>query len=186
MKLNISKGKQSITSGVKSSVSKSFGSKAFSLGAKAKTGMTYSTSNKNIATVSSEGVVTLKNPGTAVITIKAKDDGYYTGATKKITVKVYLKTPTLKVKAVKSKGKRKATFTWTKTYGAQGYELYAYVPSSKKGKKTYIKSGSKTSATISGYPKKKTYKYKIRAYRVVSGKKVYSSYGSYKKVYFTK
>lgn len=186
IELNISKASQNITCEVKSTTKKSFGAKSFSVGAKAKTNMTYSTSDSKIATVSSTGKVTLKNPGEAVIIITAKEGTNYTKATKKITVKVSLKSPSLTAKATKSKGKRKAKLTWTKPYGAQGYELYTYVPSSKSGKTTYIKSGDKRGATISGFKKKITYKYKIRAYRVVKGKKVYSSYTPYKKIYFSK
>ncbi len=186
IKLSVSKANQSITSSYKSTVKKTFGTSTFTLGAKAKTSLSYSSSDKNIATVSSSGKVTLKNPGKAVITITAIEGSNYNKAIKKITVNVSLKAPSLTVKASKSNGKRKAKFTWTKPYGAQGYELYAYVPASKKGKTTYIKSGSKKTATISGYPKKVTYKYKIRAYRTVNGKKMYSPYTSYKKVYFSK
>lgn len=182
----ISKASQNITCAVKNTVNKSFGASAFSLGAKSKTGRTYTTSNSNIAKVSSDGKVTLKNPGKAVITITAKEGTNYKKATKKITVNVALKKPSLTVKTKKTNGKRKATLTWTKPYGAQGYELYTYVPSAKSGKKTYIKSGNKKSATVSGFKKKTTYKYKIRAYRTVNGKKVYSPYTSYKKIYFSK
>ncbi|MFR7839560.1 MAG: NEAT domain-containing protein [Blautia massiliensis (ex Durand et al. 2017)] len=82
---------QTITVAVKNSknvVSKKYGDKAFSLGAKAKTGLTYKSSNTKIATVDSKGKVTVKAAGTVKITISAKASTSYKAATKTITLKV--------------------------------------------------------------------------------------------------
>ena len=59
-----------------------------SLGAKAKTALTYKTSNSKIATVTSKGVVVGKKAGTAKITISAKKTKKYKAAKKTVTVKV--------------------------------------------------------------------------------------------------
>lgn len=67
--------------------------------------------------------------------------------------------------------------SWSKVSEASGYELYRAI--SKSGTYTKVKTQTRASAvsyTNSGLKKGKTYYYKVRAYRTVSGKKVYSSY----------
>ena len=80
-----------------------------------------------------------------------------------------------------SAGYKKATVKWNKISGASGYEIYR--SSSKSGTYSRVKSvtsGSTTSYTNSGLTSRKGYYYKIKAYRTVDGKKVYSSYSSIK------
>ena len=93
---------QSITVSVKNTknvVSKKYGDKAFSLGAKAKTTLTYKSSNTKIATVDSKGKVTIKAAGTVKITINAKATSTYKAATAKVlTIKIAKKAPTIKTK----------------------------------------------------------------------------------------
>lgn len=182
--VNVTKAPQKITCAVANTVNKKYGNKAFNLGAKSKTKRTYTTSNKNVATVTSEGKVTIKNPGTATITIKAVSSGKYKAATKKIKINVGMKSPTLTIKQYKEKGVRKVKFTWTKPYGAHGYELYGYVPTLDASNVTTIKDENKKSRIITKFPEGVTYEYKIRAYRTVNGKKVYSAYSTVKTVYF--
>ncbi len=62
--------------------------KTASVGAKAKTGLTYKSSNTGIVTVDSKGILRGKKAGTATITITAKASTIYGSATKKITVTV--------------------------------------------------------------------------------------------------
>ena len=85
------------------------------------------------------------------------------------------KTPSLKI----YNGDKKATLKWNKVSGANGYEIY--MATSKNGKYSKIKTISK--GNILKYKKTKLkadkkYYFKIRAYRIVDGKKVYSSYSS--------
>lgn len=93
---------QSITVSVKNTknvVSKKYGDKAFSLGAKAKTTLTYKSSNTKIATVDRKGKVTIKAAGTVKITINAKATSTYKAATAKVlTIKIAKKAPTIKTK----------------------------------------------------------------------------------------
>lgn len=82
-------------------------------------------------------------------------------------------------KLVSSKTKT-ATVTYEKSSGASGYEIsYA---TSKSG--TYKVAGTTTrlSYTISDLIKGKTYYVRVRAYKVVNSKKVYSSYSTVKSV----
>ncbi|MDN7241693.1 Ig-like domain-containing protein [Planococcus sp. N028] len=67
--------------------------------------------------------------------------------------------------------------SWDKVTEASGYELYQ--ATSKTGTYTKVKTQSSPTAvnyTNIGLSKGKTYYYKVRAYRIVSGKKIYSSY----------
>lgn len=72
--------------------------------------------------------------------------------------------------------------TWNKVSGANGYKVYR--STSKDGKYAAIGSTAKNSA-VTFLDKKavtgKTYYYKVRAYRNVSGKKVYGSYSATEK-----
>lgn len=67
------------------------------LGAKAKTGLTYKSSNNSVVSISSKGYITGKKVGTAKIYITAKATGTYNKATKTVTVKV-VKKPSVPVK----------------------------------------------------------------------------------------
>lgn len=78
-------------------------------------------------------------------------------------------------KVTATAGKKKATIKWTKVTGATGYEIYRAIGT---GDYTKIKSTSKTSYTNKSLKTNSTYSYKIKAYRTVNGKKVYSSYSS--------
>lgn len=94
----------------------------------------------------------------------------------------YAKPVLAEVTGVKAKaGTKKITVSWSKVKGADGYKVYKY--DSKAGKykavKT-IKSGKTVKWTNSKLKKGKTYSYKVKAYRTVDGKKVYSP--SYSKV----
>ena len=86
------------------------------------------------------------------------------------------------IKTIKA-GKKKATVKWGKIKGANGYVIYRSVKKSKgyKAVKTITRGG-----TVSFINKKlkkgKRYYFKVRAYRTVNGKKVYSSYSAVKSV----
>lgn len=66
--------------------------------------------------------------------------------------------------------------------GASGYKIYR--ATSKNGKYRLIKDAkaSQRSYTSTNLKTKKTYYYKMRAYRVVSEKKVHSTYSAVKKI----
>ncbi|MCO7121962.1 family 10 glycosylhydrolase [Ihubacter massiliensis] len=86
------------------------------------------------------------------------------------------KTPSISTKA----GKRKITVSWKKVSGASGYKVYRATKKSGKYKtvKT-IKSSKTRKYTNKKLKKGKRYYYKVRAYKTVKGKRVYSSYSSY-------
>jgi hypothetical protein len=81
----------------------------------------------------------------------------------------------LKARAIKCKNKQ-FTLKWTKTTGADGYMIYGNRCNShgKKYKYKYIKTVSKktTSMKIKKLKKGTYYKYFVRAYKLIDGKKV--------------
>lgn len=76
--------------------------------------------------------------------------------------------------------KNTVTLRFGKVKGAQGYEIYCSVKKNKGFKK--VATIKKTSYKYSKLVNKKTYYYRVRAYRKVDGKKVYSSYSKVKAV----
>ena len=70
--------------------------------------------------------------------------------------------------------KTTAEITFDAVEGASGYEIYR--ATSKSGKYSKVATITNTSYTNTKLSSSKTYYYKVRAYRTVSGKKVYSSY----------
>ena len=157
---------QTITVSVKNTkgvVSKKYGDKAFYLGAKAKGGLTYKSSNTKIATVDSKGKVTIKAAGTVKIAITAKATSTYKSAVKYVTVKAAKAAPSIKTK-VGSKTFKYATVKKK----AQVFTLGTSVNS--KGKLTYKKlSGTSAIAvsstgrfTVKKGLKKGTYRVKVK------------------------
>nr|WP_294675673.1 NEAT domain-containing protein [uncultured Blautia sp.] len=158
---------QSITVAVKNTknvVSKKYGDKAFSIGAKAKTAMTYKSSNTKVATVDRKGKVTIKAAGTAKITIAAKATSSYKAATKTLTVKVAKAAPVLKTKITSKNVSYNAL-----RKKAQVFTLGASV--SSKGKLTYAKTAGSSAFTVNKTNgkitvkkglKKGTYKIKVK------------------------
>ena len=98
------------------------------------------------------------------------------------------KTQTVKVAAVKgvkvkNVKKLKAVVSWKKVSKASGYEVYRADKKKGKFKKiATIKKGSIVKYTNKKLKKKKSYFFKIRAYRVSGKKKVYGKYSSTVKV----
>lgn len=88
-----------------------------------------------------------------------------------------LSTPNITLSA----GSKKAYIKWKKISGASGYEIRRSPnKTGSNAKLITITKGNITSYTNSKLTSKKTYYYKVRAYRIVNGKKVYSSYSSTK------
>lgn len=107
-----------------------------------------------------------------VTTNKATTSGY----SKVKSAKCVPAKPTVTLNSSKAK---QIKVSWKKVSGASGYEIYRATSKNGKYKKvTTVKKGSTTSYTNKKLTSKKTYYYKVRAYRTVKGKKVYSSYSS--------
>ena len=86
---------------------------------------------------------------------------------------------TLTVKA----GTNKAILSWKKVSGASGYEVYVSTSKTSGFKQVKdITSQSTVQYTKTGLKAKKTYYFKVKAYKVVDGKKIHSSFSSVKSV----
>ena len=87
-------------------------------------------------------------------------------------------TPTVKLTSPSTK---KIKLTWTNISSrTTGYNIY--MATSKNGTYKNIGSTSKKSFTKGSLKKGKTYYFKVRAYRTIDGKNVYSSYSSIKSI----
>ena len=163
----------------------------------------------NIAGVKTSGSATGKTTGTSVsvrtgpstsksrITTLGINEGVTltgsSGSWYKVSIKVKGKKKTgyiskdyvtiIKKPSLKASGesKSKVSLKWNKISDANGYQIQRYDSSKKKYVtiKT-IKSGATTSYTNSGLKKNTTYKYRIRSYKKVRGRNIYSYYCSAK------
>ena len=167
VKINVRKAIQRVT-GVKTRYVTSVG-KTFIFKPKAKTKLTYSSSNKNVAVVSSTGKVTVKAGGYAYITVKASENGNYKSAYVKTKIISAPRNFTSKdISKVKKTGKTTAKITWKSLAGAKGYTVQLATNKSYKGAKTV--KNSKNTANFTNLKKGKTYYVRINAYTKVSGK----------------
>ena len=85
----------------------------------------------------------------------------------------------------KVKGAKKAILvTWKKVSGVNGYEIQVATDKKfKKNKKTVtIKKQKTTKTTVKKFKAKKKYYVRVRTYKIVNGKKVYSSWSKVKSV----
>ena len=90
-----------------------------------------------------------------------------------------------KTSVKKSKAKKGSVeLTWSKTKGVKGYEIQVATDKKfKKNKKTVtIKKQKTTKTTVKKLKAKKKYYVRIRTYKTVNGKKVYSSWSKVKSV----
>ena len=84
---------------------------------------------------------------------------------------------------VKNKRKTKANLTWKKVTGAKGYQVQYSMKKKFPARKTKKKNAAKRTVTISRLKKKKTYYFRVRAYKKkANGSKVYGKWSKVKKV----
>lgn len=182
IKVTVSKKTQKVTT-KKSSYKIPYGSKSYSLGAKASLGgkLTYKSGNTKIATVNSKGIVYGKKFGKVTIKVTAGATKYANSAYKKVTVYVVPKKQ--KIKKIKV-GKKAVRVYVTRDSKVSGYQVYMARNSKfTKGKKLKTVKGYKTSSgKITKLSSKKVYYVKVRSYKTVSGKKYYGDWSSVKKV----
>lgn len=137
---------------------------------------------KKIATVKTnsyinKSVTTGKNYYYKVVAVK----GDKTQAS--AVVKASAKPSATKIsKATNVKGK-KVSLKWSKVSGANGYVVYR---ATGNGSYKAVKTTKSVSYTNAGLKKGSKYSYKVRAYRTVSGKRVYSAYSAAKTVKVSK
>lgn len=94
----------------------------------------------------------------------------YSDFSKAVSVKITAKTPVLKAKT----GKRQISLSWSKISDADKYELRR--SDSKNGVYRKISDQAKNAYLDKGLKSKATYNYKVRAYRMEKGRKIYGPY----------
>ena len=101
-------------------------------------------------------------------------------ATEQVNVAKPKSTNTKKIKAAK----KAVSVEWKKVSGVNGYEIQLATDKKfKKNKKTVtIKKQKTTKTTVKKLKAKKKYYVRIRTYKIVNGKKVYSAWSKVKSV----
>ena len=165
-------------------ITKTYGCKAFSIGAKSKSGgkLTYSVADKKVAAVDKKGKVTVKGYGQTKITITSAAKGKYPKSKKTITLTVKpVKTRIASVKSTKSKN---MVVKWKKDTKATGYVIqYSTDKKFKKGVKTVtITKNKTTSKTIGKLKGGKNYYVRVCTYKKSNGKQIKGSYSAVKSI----
>ena len=138
--------------------------------------VTWKSSNKKVARVNAKGKVTAKSPGKATITVTTKDGKYKAKAV--IQVK-----PKNVSRFTLAGNSRSVVVKYKKRSGIDGYQIYR--SEKKKGGYDRVTTRTKKQAgryTSIGVKVNRTYYYKMRTYKVVKGKKIYSTFSKAKKV----
>lgn len=169
-------------------------SESFKINAKASgeaTGFTYSSSNPEVASVSSTGYVTMHKVGRAVITVTTTGMKKYEPASATVEVKVYPKKGYITKKPWTDGKKYQAKVRWTYQDGATSYQV-RYSRDKNFGAKTYktktVKAHGKDyttqSTTLTGLKSKSTYYIKVRAvYKdPVTGDTYYGAWSGWRSV----
>ncbi|MDO4556446.1 MAG: Ig-like domain-containing protein, partial [Lachnospiraceae bacterium] len=148
--------------------------------------LTFSSSNKKIATVTKGGRVTVKAYGKTNITIKAAANANYNSASIKTSVSVVPQKAVITGSSLKSK--KIWNLKWKVDKTVTGYQLCLSENKSFKGtKKSDVlqKTISRKKAgkiSIGALQRKKNYYIRIRAYKTVGKKKYYGSWSKIKRV----
>ncbi len=134
------------------------------------TKVTWKSADKSVATITSNGIITAKAPGKSVITATLSSG-------KKLScIAVVQPVTPASVKAAQVKKKLKVNVRWGKVTGIDGYEVLR--ATSKNGKYKVIKDVKKagTKYYIDKNVVRKTYYYKVRAYKEIkNGSRIYSA-----------
>lgn len=132
--------------------------------------VTWSTSNQNIATVSSSGVVTAKNvSGEVTITARTKTSG------KTATCKIQVKPSKITGLKVKSSDAKSVTLTWTRSSEVNGYYVYRKVGGVPKRVAT-ITNPATTTYKINNLGSATTYSFTVVGYKRIGSATLMSSY----------
>ena len=111
------------------------------------------------------------------------DDSEKTYAPFGAVVSQYTSIAKPKLNSAKSTSKKKIKASWSKVGGASGYQvMWSTYKNFSKNYKTKSVKAKYNSKTVTTAQSKKTYYVRVRAYKTVNGKKVYSPWSNTKKV----
>ncbi|WP_448921581.1 GH25 family lysozyme [Eubacterium sp.] len=111
------------------------------------------------------------------------DDSEKTYAPFGTVVSQYTSIAKSNLNSAKSTSKKKIKASWSKVGGASGYQvMWSTYKNFSKNYKTKSVTSKYLSKTVTAAQSKKTYYVRVRAYKTISGKKVYSQWSNTKKV----
>ena len=111
------------------------------------------------------------------------DDSEKTYAPFGAVVSQYTSIAKPKLNSAKLTSKKKIKASWSKVGGASGYQvMWSTYKNFSKNYKTKSVKAKYSSKTVTTAQSKKTYYVRVRAYKTINGKKVYSQWSSTKKV----
>lgn len=111
------------------------------------------------------------------------DDSEKTYAPFGAVVSQYTSIANPKLNSAKSASKKKIKAYWSKVKGASGYQvMWSTYKNFSKNYKTKSVKAKYSSKTVTTAQSKKTYYVRVRAYKTINGKKVYSQWSNTKKV----
>lgn len=120
-----------------------------------------------------------KNVGYGTVVVSGK--GSYSKYSGTAEFKINFKKPSLS--SVKSTKKKTLTASWKKTGGNSGWQVqYSTNKKFRSGVRTVNLKAGKTKTTIKKLKSRKTYYIRIRGYKNVGGKRMYSGWSNVKKV----
>lgn len=129
--------------------------------------LTFTSSSADVIKVDNSGRVTALKPGRATVTVTAAGG-------KKASMQITVTEPVVLPQGKALQG-RKVKLTWNKVKNADGYEVYGAVCSGDMKLQKVVKGKKLTLSKVSRkkLDKNKDYKFRIKAYRMIDGKKVY-------------
>lgn len=142
-------------------------------------------------------IATIKNPGTTTYIDKGLTTGrtyYYqlrsykvSGGKKVYSTRSYISSckpapQAPKLNGLTLSGSSKAKVTWKSVSGASGYQVYRSNAKNGEYKRVRTTTGKTSTTYYNNLIDNGTYYYKVRAYRVVKGKKVYGAYSEVKSI----
>lgn len=144
----------------------------FSLNASAAGTLSYSSNNSKVAVISSNGTVTMKGCGLAVITVNAAATSKYDKNTVKVNVKIQPAQTT--GITVKSSAPKAIAISWHRDTKVDGYEIqYSANKSFSAGTTStgYTTKNSTVRTTVGGLSSGSVYYVRVRGYKIVNNVK---------------
>lgn len=184
IKISVSKAAQSISG--TSVYNKTYGDASFTLNMKRVSGngaLSYKSADTSVLSVSQSGKVTIRKPGRTTISVTAVQTENYRSAVRNAVITI--KPSKSVLVSVKNNSGRKLAVQWKKDLNVTGYQIYYSSKSSfaaSATSQTLVKNSKTYKKTISGLVKGKVYYVKIRSYKLVDGKALFSSFSSVKKI----
>ncbi len=157
---------------------KELGSQAFNFDAKAKGKLSYKSSDTEVVTVTSEGMVRVKGVGKAYITITANETKTYKKVTQTVAIKVIPK----KMQFSLQKKQNALIVSWNKEDDVTGYHIEYATKSNFADKKVITVRDNNTIRKTLARPKKnQTYYVRMRSFKSYNDVIYHGEYSSVKK-----